>query len=366
VTLAIFYKPLVPAMWYGLAHVLDDEGWMLHHNILTDTLVAAVMLLFSVWFAFAFAAALPVLVCFFYYTIVLFIPVIAYYAINEKSIKANKWDIEDMREEERDERTATMLLSKRLSAYTLFASVVFAMLLWPFYLSPPTGQSYTAVATNTANILGISLSFWTPDWPSGFGWPFNLHWPQQFTLAVSIGAIGVEQTMFFWNYLYFWAYGPRNSTAYGGWTLGKQRHKNFDSGNALTGDISLEVDLETGTATAELVLAVGEEQTSFEATGTVQVGDLESALGQIERGKSSKLLDTQDGDSASWASLKAENARVEKENARVEKENVRLQIENARVEKENARIEKENQQLKSAAEARGSSVFSSCVSDCSV
>jgi hypothetical protein len=272
VTLAIFYKPLVPAMWYGVAHVLDDEGWMLHHNILTDTLVAAVMLLFSAWFAFAFAAALPVLVCFFYYAIVLFIPVIAYFAINKELFineigqMMNDDDIKRMSEEERDEHTAAMLLFKRLSAYTLFASVVFAMLLWPFYL----GQGYTTVVTNTANILGISLSFWTPDWPSGFGWPFHLHWPQQCTLAVSIGAIGVEQTMFFWNYLYFWAYGPRNSTAYGGWTLGKQRHKHFDSGNELTGNISLDFDLETGTATAGLVLAVGEEQTSFEATGTVQ------------------------------------------------------------------------------------------------
>jgi hypothetical protein len=356
VTLAIFYKPLVPAMWYGVAHLLDDEGRMLHHNILTDTLVAAVMLLFSVWFAFAFAAALPVLVCFFYYVIVLFVPVIAYFAINKESIGADDDDIKDMSEEERDECTATKLLFKRLSAYTLFASVVFAMLLWPFYL----GQGYTTVVTNTANILGISLSFWTPDWPSGFGWPFHLHWPQQFTLAVSIGAIGVEQTMFFWNYLYFWAYGPRNSTAYG-WTLGKQRHENFDSGNELTGDFRVGFDLETGTATAGLVLAVGEEQTSFEVTGTVQVeggeepvatDNLESALGQIGRGKSSKLLDTQDGDSASWAFLKADVARVEKENARLQ-----MEI---------ARVEKEKQQWKSAAEVRGSSVFSSCVSGCPV
>jgi hypothetical protein len=337
------------------------------------------MLLFSVWFAFAFAAALPVLVCFFYYAIVLFIPVIAYYAINKKTITAGDFYIKKMSEEERDEHTAAMLLFKRLSAYTLFASVVFAMLLWPFYL----GQGYATVVTNTANILGISLSFWTPDWPSGFGWPFHLHWPQQFTLAVSIGAIGVEQTMFFWNYLYFWAYGPRNSTAYGGWTLGKQRHKNVDSGNTLTGNVRLDFDLETGTATAGLVLAVGEEQTSFEATGTVQeecreegggeeentsevdgeepvaTDNLESALGRIGRGKSSKLLDTQDGGPASWASLKADVARVEKENAR-------LQMENARVEKEIARVEKEKQQWKSAAEARGSSVFSGCISDCPV
>jgi hypothetical protein len=56
------------------------------------------------------------------------------------------------------------------------------------------------------------------------------------------------------------------------------------------------------------------------------------------------LLDTQDGGPASWASLKAENARVEKENARAENEIARLQA--------------EVQLWKSAAEARSSSVFS--------
>ena len=97
VTLAIFYKPLVPAMWYGVSHLLDDEGWMLHHNIFTDTLVAAVMALFSLWFAFAFAAALPVLVCFFYFPIALFVPVSAYILANkgvffdEDGLGFNNW-----------------------------------------------------------------------------------------------------------------------------------------------------------------------------------------------------------------------------------------------------------------------------------
>jgi hypothetical protein len=41
--------------------------------------VAVVVSLFGLWFAFAFAAALSMLVCFFYYPIVLFIPVVAYF-----------------------------------------------------------------------------------------------------------------------------------------------------------------------------------------------------------------------------------------------------------------------------------------------
>merc|ERR1711865_1160677 len=155
-----------------------------------------------------------------------------------------------------------MLLLKRLAAYTLFASVVFAMLLWPFYL----GKDYKTVVTNTAEILGISLSFWTPGWVNvtlSFSWPFNLRWPQQITLAVSLGAIGVEQTMFIWNYLYFWAYGPRHSNAYGGWNPGKHRHN--DPENKLVVGVGVDFDLEAGTATGAVDLAVGEEQTSFEA-----------------------------------------------------------------------------------------------------
>jgi hypothetical protein len=44
-----------------------------------------------------------------------------------------------MSEEELECRAAAMLVLNRLAAYTLFASVVFAMLLWPFYI----GQGYT-------------------------------------------------------------------------------------------------------------------------------------------------------------------------------------------------------------------------------
>ena len=39
-TLAIFYKPILPAMWYGLMHLMDDEGWMLEHEIFNDTVIA--------------------------------------------------------------------------------------------------------------------------------------------------------------------------------------------------------------------------------------------------------------------------------------------------------------------------------------
>jgi hypothetical protein len=216
------------------------------------------------------------------------------------------------------------------------------------------------VVTNTAEILGISLSFWTPGWVNvtlSFSWPFNLRWPQQITLAVSVGAIGVEQTMFIWNYLYFWAYGPRHSNAYGGWNPGKHRHN--DPENKLVVGVGVDFDLEAGTATGAVDLAVGEEQTSFEAAVAIEgeggdgeepvaTGDLESALGHLGRSKSSKSLDTQDHP-ASLASLKAENERLQGENAGLQGENEGLR-----------------KQLKTAADARSSSLFGCGGLDCPV
>jgi hypothetical protein len=82
-TLAIFYKPLVPSMWYGAAHLLDNEGWMLHHTIFTDTLVALIEIIFAAWFVLAILPALPVLLCFIYLPLLLAIPLAVYTNINQ-------------------------------------------------------------------------------------------------------------------------------------------------------------------------------------------------------------------------------------------------------------------------------------------
>jgi hypothetical protein len=91
------------------------------------------------------------------YQVVLFIPVAAYWLANRhviQDLQLHQWDRDRKRMSaaELEDRAAAMLLLKRLAAYTLFASVVFAMLLWPFYL----GQGYIAVVTNTANVLAVS------------------------------------------------------------------------------------------------------------------------------------------------------------------------------------------------------------------
>jgi hypothetical protein len=337
---------------------------MLDHNIFTDTLVFVVMSLFGLWFAFAFAAALPVLVCFFYYPIMLFIPVFAYIFANAVFI--------DHDEIGHEEQATAMLLLKRLAAYTLFASVVFAMLLWPFYL----GQGYTAVVTNTAKALGISLSFWTPGWVNvtlSFSWPFHFPWPEQITLAISVGAIGVEQTLFIWNYLYFWAYGPRNSTAYG-WALGRSRHN--EGGNEITTKTDLVFDLEAGTATVAAGLAVGDEKTSFEATVTEGAGEDEEGGeegGEDEEGGEEGGEDEEGGEEGGEDEEGGEEGGEDGGGEDEEEDEEAKSIENpvvagdlelaldeiAGLRETNVGLQETVKRLETAAEARNSSVFAS-------
>ena len=77
-TLSIFYKPVLPAMWYGYNHLNDDKGQMLHHNVVTETVLFLVVLLFTMWGVLAVAVSLPILICFPYFGIALFLPLMAY------------------------------------------------------------------------------------------------------------------------------------------------------------------------------------------------------------------------------------------------------------------------------------------------
>jgi Leucine-rich repeat (LRR) protein len=84
-TLAIFFKPILPSMWYGLAHMLDQEGWMLEHNLVTDTVVLLVWLLFACWFALAFAVSAPLVYgCFVYLGLMLAVPFLLYQWVNRE------------------------------------------------------------------------------------------------------------------------------------------------------------------------------------------------------------------------------------------------------------------------------------------
>jgi lysophospholipase L1-like esterase len=218
-TLAVFYKPILPAMWYGFMHLLDDEGWMLHHNILTDTLIAIIILLFSLWFVVAFVFSFPVLVCFFYFGLLLLIPVGIFFFTN-LMILAGANDIKKMSTEERAEAAATKILFKRLLGYTVFASLVFSTQLWPLYL----GSSYTSLAKQTAENMGLSLSFWKPRWAWSFNWPKDLALPEKLALGISLGFLGLEQLVVGWRWLYWDVlFGPATGSSGWGWRVGRER-----------------------------------------------------------------------------------------------------------------------------------------------
>jgi hypothetical protein len=336
VTLAIFYKPLVPAMWYGVAHLLDDEGCMLHHNIFTDTLVFGVMGLFGLWWVFTFAVGIPIMVLYPVQSVLLALPMSIFDRVNgvvgfrekrysskysfrgnldelsgetipvyleendffkflphefmlfltktvlpHREIYPTHSELVRMNEDEREEATAAKTLYKRLQMYTWFTVTVYAVVYWPYLL----GENYTIVQTKHSELVGINLSFWTPEFFFSFDWPFNIQMPVQIALTVSLGAIGLEQAVFAWNYLYYRVYAPRGASAYGGRTIGKTRNagppEDEDLKNGRSCDFGFEfsVDAGDGSAAIDVTASAGGEQTSVGATFSVETGD-----GEVEHG----------------------------------------------------------------------------------
>ena len=188
------------------------QGWMLHHNILTDTLIATIILLFLVWFIVACVFSLPVLVCFFYFVLLLCIPVLIFFLFDKKSLLAEKEEIEKLNVAQKAEVAATKLLYKRLLGYTVFVLLVFGTQLWPFYL----GESYTSLVKQVTKDVGVSLAFWRPQWGwSLFHWPTKLALPEQVALGISLGFLGLEQVIVGWRWFYWKAMFVDNPTAWG-------------------------------------------------------------------------------------------------------------------------------------------------------
>jgi hypothetical protein len=244
-TLAIFYKPLVPSMWYGAAHLLDNEGWMLHHTIFTDTLVALVELIFAAWFVLTATIALPVLLCFIYLPLLLAIPLGVYTylqwallsevafvsgARGDDAIKKRKEAIgriggeREMSEEAvEQEASRVLMIWKRLVLFFLFIALVLSIKLWPLY----QGQSYTDVRKKAlAHELSWSFEFWTFNWWRlawlDFGWP-DLALPDTLILSFSVGTliseVALQFTIDFACVLKFvkWVTRSDTSSLWGGW-----------------------------------------------------------------------------------------------------------------------------------------------------
>jgi hypothetical protein len=215
-TLAIFYKPLVPSMWYGAAHLLDNEGWMLYHTIFTDSLVALVELLFAAWCVLTVGFALPVLLCFIYLALLLAIPLGAYTyaqrglifevafvsdAASEFKKDERKRAIERIQSERGmteeavvQEASRVLMIWKRLLLFFVFIALVLSIKLWPFY----QGQSYSDVLKQAlAHELSLGFEFWAFNWWIGlFGWP-DLALPDTLVLGLSVIMLILEVALRF-------------------------------------------------------------------------------------------------------------------------------------------------------------------------
>jgi hypothetical protein len=239
--LAIFYKPLMPSMWYGAAHLLDNEGWMLHHTIFTDTLVALIELIFAAWFVPTVTLALPVLLCFIYLPLLLAIPLGVYTyiqrallfevafvsdAANDRAKRQQKKAKEriaverGMTEEAvEQEASRVLMIWKRLMLFFVFIALVVSIKLWPLY----QGHRYSDVLNQAlSHELSWSFEFWTFDWWLGFGWP-DLALPDTLILSLSVGTliseVALHFTIDFAYVLTFVKWVTRSDTGslWGGW-----------------------------------------------------------------------------------------------------------------------------------------------------
>jgi hypothetical protein len=261
-TLAIFYKPILPAMWYGFMHLLDYEGWMLHHNILTDTLIAIIYMVFALWAVVAFTFSFPVIFLFMPFLLQLCTPVFIFayanYTVLQNMLRnlfpcvfsyIFSVDEEDLKEmmakmkmnaEFRAEVAATELLFKRLLGYTFFVSLVFATQFWPLYL----GASYISLTKEAIESVKFSLSFWKPHWAWSFAWPKDLAMPEQIVLFASLSTLGIEQVIVGWRWIYWHVlFGPAGGSSGWGWRVGSERIHPVPAEDALP---LLEVKIEGG------------------------------------------------------------------------------------------------------------------------
>jgi hypothetical protein len=210
--LSIFYKPMIPAMWYCMAHLVDTEGWMLHHTLFTDTLVALIELLVGAWFLLTFAVSLPVLICYVYLPLILLVPLMAYGFLAEKlvssevsvvfrsSVRALSPELraeldEKELEKERAKLTPKQLdelavldaVLKRLALFSLLIALVGAIELWPLY----NGKSYGAILSGAFDSFSFSIDFWKLEWWTSF-WPSKLPSIDMYGLVASLGCLGAE------------------------------------------------------------------------------------------------------------------------------------------------------------------------------
>jgi hypothetical protein len=207
-TTIVFYKPFFASTFYCLNYLADTSGWMLWHNPFTDSIVAVLMILLLTWTFCSVVVSLPVLVCFFFFTIMFFIPPVAYFASTRKALAIDlrklKKKLDKLKEkkspsfeneekafmEKKTEKEAATLIFKRLLFYSTFSCLVFGVYFYPFY----EGEGYVSVLERAKEAAVPSLRFWAPNFSLSFSWP-HVSFPSQFGLGLSLAVFSMEYAL---------------------------------------------------------------------------------------------------------------------------------------------------------------------------
>jgi hypothetical protein len=195
ITTIVFYKPFIFSTLYCLNCLVDTKGWMLWHNPLTDSIVAVLMGLLFAWVGFSLVFSLPLLGCFFFFTLMFTIAPLAYFItvkdalINYSTPPPTQDELwsgsrEELTEEERSKAAAAATVFKRLCFYSAAACLVFGVFLYPFY----EGEGYAHVVERVGERVLPSIRLWSPEFRLSFSWP-HVSFPSQIGLGCSIGAL---------------------------------------------------------------------------------------------------------------------------------------------------------------------------------
>ena len=223
---SVFLKPMIISIFYCLNYLLDNDGWMLHRNPVTDSMVFIVGLYLAIYLAITVAFTLPLALSFPY----LFLcPVFVLASFggsfslafgHDRTVKLlmtkeynekvkNRYNMvqigmknpdgswrEGWSEEEHRKAMAAQMLLKRLTAYSVFLWSVFAIMLFPLY----QGEAYGQIVEEAVENVVPSLRFWTPKFTvEMFAWPKDLPLPDQVAFAVSLSVLSLEYLPLVWG-----------------------------------------------------------------------------------------------------------------------------------------------------------------------
>ena len=213
---------MIISIFYCLNYLLDNDGWMLHRNPVTDSMVFIVGLYLAIYLAITVAFTLPLALSFPY----LFLCPVFVLASFERSffvafgrertvklLRTKEYDEDEdgdqqgmknpdgswregWSEEEHRKAMAAQMLLKRLTAYSVFLWSVFAIMLFPLY----QGEAYGQIVEEAVENVIPSLRFWTPKFTvEMFAWPKDLPLPDQVAFAVSLSVLSLEYLPLVWG-----------------------------------------------------------------------------------------------------------------------------------------------------------------------